>query len=808
LKTINSFIILAYLALLPTLLRANDSIKSIAAVRVSTPPQIDGKLNDDVWRNAPVAKDFVQFVPNNGAPAWQRTEVRFLYDNTAFYIGAMLYDSAPDSILTGMSERDNINNADYMGIYLDPQGTGTNGYGFFVTASGIQLDMKVDQHNEDDSWDAVWKSETSITDSGWIVEIKIPFTAIRFPKAEIQNWKINVWRNIMRHRQNTNWNFVNREKDGILTQCGQLTGVNSIKPPLRLSFMPYVSGYYENNPESKGWNSLLNGGMDVKYGINESFTVDMTLIPDFGQVQSDDKISNLSPFEIYYNEKRSFFTEGTELFNKLGMFYSRRIGGKPVNHDLVGNNLKNGEEIVSNPKETKMINATKLSGRTKSGLGIGFFNAMTDASYATIKDSLGNERKFQTQPFTNYNMIVLDQDLKNNSSFNISNTNLLHSKDGYIASVTESELLLKDKSKQYVIDAKGGLSSKNNGKTATYWGQTGYFKTGKIAGKFQGFLSYLFYTDKFEMNDMGYLNKNNFTEYELFLRYQISKPFWIINNWYSHIDMYRWGLYKNNVFTANGIFINSNITFKNQYQMGINSSLFPNGDKDYYEPRVNGRFVVPFNKQFHIGGWINTDSRKKISVYFNPGRRWWDDAGHYEYWFNQSANYRITDKLSMYYELNTSFTKRQKGWVETNNKNNDTIYFGKRNIEEITNSLSGKYIFGKSAYISLRARYYMQNVEFENQYYELNIDGTLRNSTYTGNHNSNYNAFNIDLLYAWRFAPGSELSIVWKNIIETNDDFVVKNYRKNFDNIIESPQANSISIKINYYFDYLYLKRK
>jgi Domain of unknown function (DUF1083). len=437
-----SELVLPFLFLFSISIAAQDSIKTIRVVRIDNPPLIDGKLNDDAWKNVPVAKDFVQFYPNNGAPAWQKSEVKFLYDNTALYIGAMLYDSAPDSILTGLSERDNINNADYMGIYFDPLGTGMNGFGFFVTASGVQIDMKVDHYNEDGSWDAVWQSEVSITDSGWIAEIKIPFTALRFPKTDVQKWKVNVWRNIMRHRQNTNWVFIDRKKDGLLNQSGAMIGVENIKPPLRLSLMPYLSGYVEKNPDHKKWGSSFNGGMDLKYGINESFTLDMTMIPDFGQVQSDDKVLNLTPYETYYGEKRPFFTEGTELFNKLGLFYSRRIGGIPYKHDSVSDNLKTRDSIISNPLTTRMINATKLSGRTKNGLGIGLFNAITGNTYATIADSNGVERKFETQPFTNYNLVVLDQELKNNSYINLTNTNTWMEQDGYMANVTGSELFL------------------------------------------------------------------------------------------------------------------------------------------------------------------------------------------------------------------------------------------------------------------------------------------------------------------------------------------------------------------------------
>jgi hypothetical protein len=797
----------AVLFLFTAFLTAQDSVKSIRIMRIDHPPKIDGKLDDEVWNNIPVAKDFVQFSPDNGAPARQKSEVKFLYDNTALYIGAMLFDSAPDSILTGLSERDNINNADYVGIYFDPSGMGMNGFGFFVTASGVQVDMKVDHYNEDASWDAVWQSEVSITDSGWIAEIKIPFTALRFPRTDVQNWKINVWRNIMRHRQNTNWNFVDRKKDGILSQCGNVTGVQNIIPPLRLSVMPYVSYYIQKNPEYKKWNNSINGGLDLKYGINESFTLDMTMIPDFGQVQSDDKVLNLTPYETYYGEKRPFFTEGTELFNKIGLFYSRRIGGEPYKKGDVDNEKKSKDTILSNPSLTRMINATKVSGRTKSGLGLGIFNAMTGNTFATLADSNGVERKFVTQPFTNYNLLVLDQELKNNSYINFTNTNTWMEKDGYMANVTGGDLVLRNKAKTYSIQTKGIISQKYRDTSKTDYGHAYYLQAGRIAGSFQGNLGYLVLSDKYDINDLGYIDKNNYRVTELFLRYEMTKPIWEIIYLFSYIDINHWRMYNPSVFTSNSLFFHIDGTFSNQYSFGINSTFYPNGDKDYYEPRVKGRFVIPFKKLYHFGGWINTDSRKKLSFFFNPGRRWNDDPEKYEYWFYQSVTYRATDKLSFSYALNYDYDHKTKGWVRTSD-NKDTINFGIRNVRTIENIFTAKFIFNKSAYLSFRLRHYNKNAVYDKQYYELNTDGTLRNSDYSDNNNKNSNTFNIDMMYAWRFAPGSELSLVWKNIVDKEENFTTYPYLTNLKNTMNSPQTNIFSIKVIYYLDYLYLKKK
>jgi hypothetical protein len=203
---------------------------------------------------------------------------------------------------------------------------------------------------------------------------------------------------------------------------------------------PYISAYANNypynTPGKRNTAYNLNGGLDVKYGINESFTLDMTLVPDFGQVQSDNQVLNLSPFEVRFNENRQFFTEGTELFNKGGFFYSRRIGGKPLGYGNVEGQLQEGEKIVENPSTSRLVNASKISGRTDRGLGIGIFNAVSPNMYATVENEEGEQRKFSRSLLSNYNIVVFDQSLKNNSYVSLINTNVTRAGHTYDANVT------------------------------------------------------------------------------------------------------------------------------------------------------------------------------------------------------------------------------------------------------------------------------------------------------------------------------------------------------------------------------------
>jgi hypothetical protein len=259
--------------------------------------------------------------------------------------------------------------------------------------------MDSDWDSGDFSWNAVWTSAVKITDEGWIVEIEIPYSAIRFPKQEVQVWGINFQRTVRRSREITVWNPVDRsysEDD----QNGILNGITQIKAPLRLELYPFASGYYQITPEASGFSYAA--GMDLKYGINEAYTLDMTLVPDFGQRRSDQIVLNLTPYEVKYTENRQFFTEGMELFNKSDLFYSRRIGKQPLNYNDAWNAVGEGETLVENPGETRLINATKVSGRNSKNLGIGYFTVLKLILFSYPRYYQRNRSRYLTDPFTNY----------------------------------------------------------------------------------------------------------------------------------------------------------------------------------------------------------------------------------------------------------------------------------------------------------------------------------------------------------------------------------------------------------------------
>jgi hypothetical protein len=797
----------------------SNSKKSVTAVRTQNPPKIDGILNDEAWKDASAATDFVQFVPYNGNKASFDSEVRFVYDDLAIYVGAMLYDPHPDSILTELSKRDEINMVDYFGVYIDCYNDYLTAYGFFITASGVQVDMKsTGSSGEDESWDAVWQSEVKIIEDGWAVEFKIPYSALRFQKIEQQVWGLQIFRNIMRYRENTTWNFINREIDGINNQAGELLGISNIKPPLRLSFVPYLAGYVEKSPESKSWGYSYNYGLDVKFGINESYTLDMTLIPDFGQVQSDDKIYNLTPFEVYYEEKRPFFMEGTELFDKGNVFYSRRLGTQPSGYNEVDNQLDSSERIIENPTESQLINATKITGKSKKGLALGIFNGMTANTYAKVEDTIsGESRKILTEPFSNYNMFIFEQALKNNSFVNFFNTNVYRPDNHYSANVSSSELRLSDKTNTYVVYGLGSVSQKYNKGFKPEFGYKYIVNGGKISGNFTLVAEHDFYSDKYDPNDMGFLLYNNYISDQLTFGYNIYKPVWKILDWYNSLTFKYEQQFKPRDFSQFVIEYSSHSTFKNHLSMWYEASVNPVDSKDHYEPRVDGWYFTrpPF---FYMVLGLSPDYRHRFVIDAEPGIKMCNDFDQFNYWFSLGPRFRVNDNLMLIYRFMYDDDRNNYGYVmdSTGADGSNVIIFGKRNIRTFENTLDANYKFTNKSSLAFRLRHYWITLNYK-EYFQLLPDGNLNPSGYNANNDFGVNIFNIDLVYTWNFAPGSEINVVWKNFITTSESVeeagmaveeIETNYFKNLQNTLASPATNSFSIKVLYYLDYQYLKRK
>jgi hypothetical protein len=806
--------------------KEQDSVltkKTIVAVRVQEAPKIDGILDDEIWKKAPIATDFIQNSPNPGDKPSQKTEVRVLYDNTALYIGASMHDISKDSIMRQLSQRDNEENTDIFAVFLDTYNDGQSGYGLVVHPTGVQWDARYSgAQGQDVSWNAVWISEVSMDDNNWYVEMKIPYSAIRFPEKDIQEWNINFARKIRRIREFSFWNEVKPEVNGFVNQWGHLEGVSNIEAPIRLMFSPYVSAYVEHYPyDVKGlsnYSQSFNGGLDVKYGINDAFTLDMTLIPDFGQVQSDNQVLNLSPFEVRYNENRPFFMEGTELFKKGGLFYSRRLGGTPINYNKPYSELNENEEVVENPAESQLLNATKISGRTRKGLGIGIFNGVTKSMYATVKDTLtGQTREVLTDPLTNYSVLILDQNLKNNSYITFGNTNVTRRGSFYDANVTGVMFKLNNKTNVFSSSGGGVVSQKYFSSDSVSLGHAASFNFSKEGGNFKFGFGYSEESDTYDPNDLGYLYNNNSRDGYAYIGYNIYKPFWKLLQFWSSISSNNSRLYNPDKFSDFNIRTEIGGTFKNFFTAGLFYIAEPIETYDFYEPRVWGRFYT-WKTNNNIGGFISSDYRKTVALDLNVNYRMFDTEGRYRFNVTARPRIRFSDKFSMVYSLGRyEFVEDEGAAIDLNGVGTiigNDIVFGKRDQTTYENVLSVNYIFTNRMGLTLRARHYWSTVKY-NSFHILDNNGYLAYSDYVGLdandeslHNTNFNAFNVDMVYRWVFAPGSELSLVYKTSLLAFNNDVSKPYNENFKSTMEEPQLQSFSFKVLYYIDYLSLKRK
>jgi hypothetical protein len=402
--------------------QAQDSATSsparqqIQAARLAGPaPLMDGRLDDEVWQHAPVLTNFVQRQPEEGAPATERTEVRFLFDETALYVGARMYSSDPAAIQAPISRRDQGAQAERLLVSLDTYLDRRTAYTFGVTASGVRLDWyhPVDREaSTDPSFDPVWEARTQVDSLGWTAEMRIPFSQLRFSREEEQRWGLNVARVIPSRNEAVYWVLVPQRETGWASRFGELTGISGIRSTRRVELMPYVasSATYTGTPEPG--NPFVDGslysvraGGDMKMGLGPNLTLEATVNPDFGQVEADPAEVNLSVFETFFPERRPFFREGSQLLRGGGptYFYSRRIGAPPRG--------RVSADYVDFPNTSTILGAGKLTGRLATGTSIGALGAITNREYARTFDlESGEFGRVLVAPLTGFGVLRTQQE--------------------------------------------------------------------------------------------------------------------------------------------------------------------------------------------------------------------------------------------------------------------------------------------------------------------------------------------------------------------------------------------------------------
>lgn len=420
------------LFLLATTVLSAQTTKSTIAKRSYTThvvseqeaPEVDGLLDDAAWNETEWAGDFVEWRPDENTPPTFSTRFKIVYDAKNLYIGIQAFDKAPDSIEKRLSRRDGFQ-GDIVEVNIDSYLDKRTGFSFSVSAAGVKGDEFISENgnNWDASWNPIWYTKTNIDGEGWTAELKIPFSQLRFGKSQEQVWGLQVQRILFRKDERSVWQRVPRDAPGWVSEFGELRGLIDIEPQRQLEIQPFtvvkLDTYpkEEGNPFRDGSDTKLNGGVDAKIGITNNLTLDLTINPDFGQVEADPGAIALDGFQIFFQEQRPFFVENKNIFdyrfanNQDNVFYSRRIGRSPQGSATVTNG-----DFVNQPQNSTILGAAKFSGKTKNGWSLGVLESVTGPMFAEINNN-GQEREELVEPLTNYLVARAQKDFNERNSY-------------------------------------------------------------------------------------------------------------------------------------------------------------------------------------------------------------------------------------------------------------------------------------------------------------------------------------------------------------------------------------------------------
>lgn len=767
---------------------------------------IDGKFDEKVWATANAATDFVMVSPDNGKPISQqkRTEVKVVYDNEAIYIAAKLYDSIPAKISRELTRRDVFGTADHFGVQLNGYNDGQQEFRFFVSAADIQIDVFYTESNgEDYSWNAIWDSKTRITDFGWVVEMKIPYAALRFSTESKQTWGVNFYREIKRENGKYTWNLLDNKISSESNQAGILEGIENINTPTRLFLIPY-SSFYLNARDGQKTYGEFKGGLDIKYGISDAFTLDAILIPDFGQTKFDDVQLNLGAFEQQFNENRAFFTEGTDLFNKGNLLYTRRIGQTP------GINVADNESVIDAPGSIKLINALKVSGRTRGGLGIGVLNAVSENTSVIVKNNDTGEKRLQTiAPLTNYNVLVLDQRFNKNSSISLVNTNV--TRNGSYRDANVSGLVWDLNTRTNSFQALGELEYSKVHAINDKDGIRSFAEFNKTKGKIRFGAGGFIVTQDFDNNDLGINFETGY--YNLYgnASYRILKPTKLLNQFQVNFNNYNEFHKETGLLKASNYNINFNATTKKNHSFGGGVNIDPLKTHEF-DPRLGiNRYSMNPDK---YGGWfwISSNYNYKFAFDIEPSYTKYNEKGRELYDITISPRYRFSDHFLLIYSFYGFKYTNDNGYTtsidtDSNPATSDDLIFGYRNVVSYSNTISARYSMNADMSLTLLARHYWSYSE-NKKYLLLQDDGSFTDYLDpVANQDQDFSTWNLDLTYSWWFAPGSQISVLYRNSSNRFNDVIKKNFDNNVRNLLNDDVLNHVfSVSIKYYIDYNSLK--
>jgi hypothetical protein len=828
----------------------NSSTASTAttatAVRAQQPVLIDGRGDDAVWRSASVINGFQEFEPNQGKAPRFRTEARVAYDNRNFYVFLRMYDDEPARILKLLARRDVRTASDQIKIIIDSYFDRRSGYEFAVNPAGVKRDYSISNDgNEDDAWDGVWDAATTVDSTGWTAEFRIPLSQMRYAQAESNTFGFGIWRDIDRYKERVSWPLYRNNVAGLTSQLGEVSGLVGLAAPRRLEMAPYVVTKVVTIP--KGGDRFahpqrLTGGLNFKYGLSSNITVDGTVNPDFGQVEADPAVLNLSAFETFFQERRPFFIEGAGLLsfnvnctavNDCGsenLFYSRRIGRAPQ--------LSAAYADASSATATTILGAAKITGRTPGGLSIGILDAVTGAEEGTLNRTI--------EPRSNYAVVRANQDFrKGQTSIGVIGTMVNRSLDQWTAAALRSSAVVGGMDFRHrFLNSRFELSanvvgSRVSGSPAaiatTQRGTVHYFQRpdaglgydptrtslggnseqltfGKVGGgKLRFETSYRRVSAGFEANDMGFLRRADWQSQATWAALSFNKPdlffrrlFWNFNEW--------------NDFTSEGLTldraVNSNVhtELKNSWWIHLGGTLGGLGTV-YCDRCARGGPAV--RSERYASPWlgIQGDSRWRVvpAMWVNYFK---GDGGRTEsYSFTPGVDFRVSSGWTGSVDVSYAHNRDDRQWYGNPADANNVTHYTFARLDQRTISFSARLNFAATPTLTVQA--YAQPFVSKGTYSNVRELADPRATRYDDRFKPyadpagtadpgafNFKQFNSNVVVRWEYRPGSALFLVWQQGRQDSESiYGERSFGSDLRQLFRAHPDNTLLIKVSYWLD-------
>ena len=831
-------------------------------------PVIDGFINDEAWNVVEWSSDFTQKDPDEGKPPTYQTKFKVMYDAKYLYVAIRAFDDEPEKIERRLSRRDGFQ-GDRVNVIIDSYHDKRTAFVFTTTAAGVKGEEFASQNGEnwDDSWNPIWYTNAKIDDKGWTAEMKIPFSQLRFGKAEEQIWGFNINRTIFRLQERSLWQRIPNDQAGFISEAGELHGLKNLISQKQLEIQPFRVLQYDKyppeagNPFRTGKDFRANFGLDAKIGITNDLTLDLTVNPDFGQVEADPGAIALDGFQIFFREQRPFFVENSNIFDYQfangsdNVFYSRRIGRNP--HRSA--NLANGE-FSDEPQNSRILGAAKFSGKTRDGWSIGILESVTGNEYAEIRQTDGSSREEIVEPLTNYFVTRVQKDFNERNSFvggifTATNRHLngdfneLH-KAAYAGGL---DFQHNWKNREYYIDGNMIFSHVLGSKEAitatqqtlrhnfqrtdathvsvdtdrtSLTGTGGRFEFGKVGGeKWRYSTGVIWRSPELELNDVGFLRRTDQILQFLNVDYLWLVPTDTYRNMSINAEQLSEYDFQGNVnrlryeLAGNINWINNERT---RLGIGANFSRFDNfflrGGPRWRS--ANSRYIFTS---------FNSDNGKKFAFSFGYTNVHSDEDVFSRNRFRIGFSYQPFDALNISLNNELEITKDRSQYVTTTSFGNDSRYIlGTINNDELSTTLRFTYSLNPNLSIQFygqpfisrgrfsdfkfvniaaadkftdRVNIYNQN-QITNQNNIYNIDEDLDgNLDYTfENPDFSFVQLQTNLVMRWEYIPGSELFLVWSRGSVGSadvDDDLVDSVS---DQVFRAPANDTFLLKFTYRF--------